>query len=66
MQHPLRRYPRQQPLYCTYCGGEIASGEEYWACNGNYICADCLPRFARHEFAPCYEIRGKESFRDTL
>ena len=66
MYRSMRCLKRLSILRCTLCGREITVGEEYWACNGNHICADCLPRFARHEFAPCYEIRGKESFRDTL
>ena len=56
VQHP-RLYPR---LYCTMCGQEITMGEEYWACNGNLVCTDCLPELARQELAPCHETRGKE------
>ena len=57
---------RQNILRCTLCGQEITTGEEYWACNGNRICADCLPAFAREEFSPCYEIRGKEYPHDAF
>ena len=56
--HPLKH--RQDPLHCTMCGREIALGEEYWACNGNLVCTDCLPELARQELAPCHETRGKE------
>ena len=56
-QHP--KY-RQDPLRCTMCGQEIGLGEEYWACNGNLVCTDCLPDLARQELAPCHETRGKE------
>ena len=47
-------------LRCTLCGREIPLGEEYWACNGHVICPDCLNTFARGEFAPFQETRGKE------
>ena len=47
-------------LCCTLCGQEITPGKEYWACNGHFICPDCLNTFARREFAPFQEIRGKE------
>ena len=50
-------------LYCTLCGREIALGEEYWSCSGTMVCAGCLPVFARQEFAPCHETRGKEMSR---
>ena len=56
----LRRDLRLHPLYCTYCGGEIAVGEEYWACNGSLVCSECLPELARQELAPCHETHGKE------
>ena len=62
-QHP--KY-RQDPLRCTMCGQEIGLGEEYWACNGSRICTDCLNTFARQEFAPCRETRGKEFLHDSF
>ena len=55
--HRSVQHPR---LYCTMCGQEITMGEEYWACNGNLVCTDCLPELARQELAPCHETRGKE------
>ena len=57
----FQHHPVQQPrLYCTMCGQEITMGEEYWACNGNLVCTDCLPDLARQELAPCHVTRGKE------
>jgi len=47
-------------LRCTFCGQEIPLGEEYWACNGSRICADCFLEFARQELEFCRETRGKE------
>lgn len=47
-------------LRCTLCGREIVRGEEYWACSGSWVCAECLPELARRELAPCHETRGKE------
>lgn len=61
MQHFDNRRRRQAVLRCTLCGREITTGEDYWACNGSSVCADCLPEFARQELAPCREIRGKEA-----
>jgi len=52
---------QRQILFCTLCGQEIALGEDYWACNGRYVCAACLPEFAQQELAPCHETRGKET-----
>lgn len=60
MQYQNRRVRRQTVLRCTLCGQEITTGEEYWACNGSSVCTACLPDFARREFAPCRETRGKE------
>ena len=48
-------------LLCTFCGREITSGEEYWACSGQRVCTDCLPQLARQELWPCHEIRGEEA-----
>jgi hypothetical protein len=62
LRQPNHRHLHQTILRCTLCGYEIPTGEEYWACNGNCICTDCLPAFAREEFSPCREIRGKEIF----
>ena len=60
LQASLCRRRRQTVLCCTLCGREITRGEEYWACNGSSVCADCLGTFARQELACCREIRGKE------
>lgn len=53
-------YRKFGTLRCTLCGQEIPLGEEYWACNGNRVCADCFIEFARQELASCRETRGKE------
>ena len=60
MHDTLSSPARHATLHCSLCGCEIAYGEEYWACNGHRICADCLPEFARRELAPCHETRGRE------
>lgn len=59
MHHNLRR-SRRHALFCTMCGREITFGQEYWACNGSRVCADCFPEFARLELYDCHETRGKE------
>lgn len=46
---------------CTYCGGAIRPGAEYWAWNGALVCGECLPELARRELEPCREVRGKEA-----
>ncbi|WP_455582382.1 hypothetical protein [Dysosmobacter sp.] len=51
---------RRHCLFCTLCGREISTGQEYWYCNGSCICADCLSDFARAELAPYRATRGKE------
>lgn len=55
---PIRRHPGR--TRCTLCGREILRGEEYWACNGQRACRECLPELARRELAPCREVRGRE------
>lgn len=62
MSRPAPRIRRLERwvLRCTLCGREIVEGEEYWACNGNRVCTECLPEFARQELAPYQELRGKE------
>ena len=62
MFHTQSRVQRPIRLYCSLCGREISHGEEYWFCSGTTVCPDCLSAFARREFAPCHEIRGKEMF----
>lgn len=66
MRHPHSPFHPAGRLYCSLCGRELPLGEEYWACNGSRICADCLPAFARQEFLPCHEIRGEECRYDTV
>ena len=60
MQHTHRR-PGRHTLLCTLCGQEITTGQEYWACNGSRVCADCFAEFARQELSACHETRGKEA-----
>ena len=45
---------------CSICGREIASGEEYWVCNGTLACTDCLPDLARQELLPC-RVKGGQT-----
>lgn len=52
----------RHPLYCTLCGREIPTGWEYWYCNGNCVCPDCLLDFARSELAPFRRTHGGEVF----
>lgn len=47
-------------MLCSFCGREIALGEEYWCCNGQMGCAECLTVLARQELMPCRCIRGRE------
>lgn len=51
---------------CSICGREIASGEEYWVCNGTLACTDCLPDLARQELLPCPGAPGKGGQTMTL
>ena len=60
LYHSRSQFHRFDVLLCTLCGHEIALGEEYWACNGKLVCAECLPELARQELAPCHETHGKE------
>lgn len=48
-------------LYCSLCGAEIGRGAVYWYINGSIVCAECLPEFARRDYLPCREIRGREA-----
>lgn len=56
-----RQRVRKSVLRCTLCGQLILRGEEYWACNGQRVCGQCLPELARRELAPCREVRGREA-----
>ena len=51
---------RGRRLYCTLCGREIPEGEGYWYCNGESVCGDCLPDYARAELSPYRQVRGRE------
>ena len=62
MRTACRRW-RRITVRCTLCGREITVGEDYWACNGSRVCAECLPDFARAELAPCRETLGEERTR---
>ena len=62
MHQNLSPFGRQTTLCCTLCGREIPLGTEYWACSGSIVCPACLADFARQEFSPCRETRGKEMF----
>lgn len=59
----MQKKPRKNQdirLLCTFCGLEIPTGTVYWYCNGTVVCEDCLPCYARQEFAPYCQLRGKE------
>lgn len=43
---------------CDCCGGEIYTGEEYHCINGETVCSDCFPDFARSLLRPY--VRGGE------
>ena len=58
--HYIHHRPGRYTLLCTLCGQEITAGQEYWACNGSRVCADCLTDFARQELSACHATRGKE------
>lgn len=60
MKHHLCR-KRRYMLVCSLCGQTISIGEEYWYCNGTSVCRRCLNDFARAEFAPYRQTRGKEA-----
>ena len=47
-------------LLCSLCGGEIPTGAPYWYLNGESVCEDCLPTYARLELAPFRQTRGRE------
>lgn len=66
MHKTFSRKQQHFAVYCSLCGREIISGEEYWFCNGTHICPDCLSAFARTELAPCHKIHGKESCYDII
>ena len=56
----LRRRRRSGRLICSLCGGEIPWGTHYWYLNGESVCEECLPEFARLEMAPYRQTRGRE------
>lgn len=44
---------------CDRCGGEIYRDEDYYCINGEIICEDCFPRFARILLRP-FMIGGEK------
>ena len=56
----IRRCRKGGRLLCSLCGGEITRGAPYWDLNGESVCEDCLPEFARLELAPYRQTRGRE------
>ena len=56
----IRRCRKGGRLLCSLCGGEIPRGAPYWYLNGESVCEDCLPEFARLELAPYRQTRGRE------
>ena len=58
---PVRRPAYGKPCgRCSLCGGELLRGEHGWYLNGQSVCADCFPAFARAELSPCEIIFGTE------
>lgn len=52
-------------LRCSFCGIEVAQGEQYWYINGAVVCAECLPEFARRDYLAFHHIRGEERGDDA-
>jgi formylmethanofuran dehydrogenase subunit E len=44
---------RGSGVWCDRCGEEVESS--FYRVNGETICTDCFPEFARQEFAPYRE-----------
>lgn len=56
-----KRRPYGRPCgRCSLCGCELLRGERGWYLNGQSVCADCFPAFARAELAPCETVFGME------
>ena len=55
---PAKR--RQITTVCSLCAQEIHAGETLWYRNGQAVCPDCFPRFAREELRPFEYILGEE------
>ena len=56
-----KRRPYGRPCgRCSLCGCELLRGEHGWYLNGQSVCADCFPAFARAELAPCETVFGME------
>lgn len=51
---------RQVCACCALCGCELLRGERGWYLNGQYVCEDCFPAFARAELADCEITFGTE------
>ena len=65
-----RRSDAEQPQpggVCSLCAQDIYIGEEMWRLNGQTVCRDCFPAFARILLQPYTLICGEEEFpHDTL
>ena len=62
-----KRRPYGRPCgRCSLCGCELLRGERGWYLNGQSVCADCFPAFARAELAPCETVFGMEGGSVTL
>ena len=46
---------------CSLCAQEIRTGETLWYRNGQAVCPDCFPRFAREELRAFEYILGEET-----
>lgn len=48
---------------CSLCARTLLRGERGWYLNGQCVCADCFPAFARAELACCETVFGMEEER---
>lgn len=54
----LWKNSRGSAIVCSRCGQEIGLKAPYWYINGEKLCENCLPEFAKEVFAPFCLIRG--------
>ena len=45
---------------CSLCGRDLIEGESCWRINGAVICTDCLPTWARRDYAGHHCVCGEE------
>lgn len=57
-------FPRDSQLdqpaaWCHYCGRGLFDEEEFYGMNGIAVCGECLPLFAKGQYASC-RVTGRE------